>query len=584
MKKALSLLLASSMLLSMAGCNADNQTTEPLGQPEAQMSEHRYQPLSPTNNRNEERGRQGLSDERHGHISERPEPNNRGRKKAPINPQYRQIQLLGINDLHGQLNVTRQVNGRAAGRADYLAAYLKERAKNNKNTIFVHAGDMVGASPPVSALLKDEPTIEFLNTMNMDVGTVGNHEFDQGLDELLRLAHGGNHPDTGDFEGSDFPWLAANVIDDSSGEPILPRYKVIKRNGIDIGFIGVVTTDTPNLVIPSGVRGLSFIDEVDAINDAVDELKRQGVKSIIVLAHNPGTSNANGDQAVGELVEMANNVDDEVDIIFGGHNHAYMNAVVDDKLLIQSYSYATAFSDVLIEVDPRTKDIVNKSAEIVTVFQDDIEPDAEISRMIGQYEEKVEPIVNEIVASTNMRLTGQQNENGESILGNLIADSQRAAMDADFAFMNPGGIRADIDEGDVTWGNLYVVQPFNNTLVKMNLSGEQIRQALNQQWQPNATRMLQISGLYYTWDANQAPGEKVLNIQLPDGTDLDPNETYSVVVNSFLADGGDSFTAFRDGTDRETGPVDLDALVDFIKTLPQPFSYEIQDRIQKVQY
>jgi 5'-nucleotidase len=593
------------LFLSLIGCNAFNNegnnnqvNNDHVGQNVVNTEERNLQPIRITQqdgnqqkvtnqqnlrNRATKLNDQGLSKEYHGHINQRPEATQKG-KKPPSNPQYKQIQLLGINDLHGQLNVTRKVNGRPVGRVDYLAAYLKQRASENKNTLLVHAGDMIGASPPVSALLQDEPTIEFLNKMKFDIGTVGNHEFDEGVNELLRLINGGTHELTGDFTGADFPWIVANVINEKTGKPILPPYKVLKSNGMEIGFIGVVTTETPSIVIPSGVEGIKFTDETEAINQSVDELKKKGVKAIVVLAHNPGTSNANGEQAVGELVDIANAVDDEVDVIYGGHNHAYMNTVVDGKLLVQSYSYGTAFSDVDIEIDPKTKDIVNKSAEIVTVYQEEIEPNHEITRMIEQYEEKVKPIVNRVVGTADASITAQRNENGESALGNLIADSQRAAMRADFAFMNPGGIRADIDAKEVTWGNLYVVQPFNNSLIKMNVTGKQIRDVLNQQWQANTTRMLQISGLTYTWDSNQPPGKKVINIQLPDGTELDPDKSYTVVANGFLADGGDGFTVFREGTDRETGPIDLEALVNYIKTLPQPFSYQIEGRIQRMEY
>lgn len=526
--------------------------------------------------------KQGLSNDYHGHISNRPPQ--KQTKKPESNPQYIKIQLLGINDLHGQLNVTRKVNGRPVGRADYLAAYLKKRAAENKNTLFVHAGDMVGASPPVSALLQDEPTIEFLNQMHFNVGTAGNHEFDEGVNEFLRLINGGTHTATGNFGGSTFPWALANVIDEKTGKPILSPYKVIKVNGMQLGFIGVCTIDTPSVVVPSGVKGIKFIDEAEAINRSVAELKKAGVRSIVVLAHNPGSSGFNGEQAVGRLTEIANAVDDEVDIIYGGHNHAYMNATVDGKLLVQSYSYGTAFSDVDVEIDPKTKNIMNKSAEIINVFQDGIEPDVATAQMIKQYETKIEPIVNRLIGTAKAPLTALQNEDGESVLGDIIADSQRVAMKTDFALMNPGGIRADIDGGDVTWGELFTVQPFNNNLVKMNLTGQQIRAVLNQQWQGVKRTMLQISGFTYTWDDNQPAGQKVMDIQLSDGTSLDPNKSYTVTVNSFLADGGDGFTVFRERTNRETGPVDLEALVDFIKAQPQPFSANIEGRIHKMKY
>jgi len=526
---------------------------------------------------------QGLSKEYHGHLSNRPETKQKKEKPPAANNRYIQVQLLGINDLHGQINVTRNVGGKPAGRADYLAAYLKQREAENKNTLLVQAGDMVGASPPASALLQDEPAIEILNKLGFDIGTIGNHEFDEGVKELLRLINGGHHEETGNFAGADFPWVAANVINQKTGESILPPYKILKVNGMEIGFIGVVTTETPTIVVPSGVEGLTFSDEVEAINRSAAELKKKGVRSIVVLAHNPGTSGVKGENASGMLVDIANKVDDEVDIIFGGHNHAYMNATINNKLVVQSYSYGTAFSDVDIEIDPKTKDIVSKRAEIITTFHEGIEPDQDIAKMVANYESTVEPIVNRVIGSTSGNLTALRNENGESILGNLIADAQRQAMNTDIALMNPGGIRADINPGDITWGEIYTVQPFNNDMVKMTMTGQQIRDVLNQQWGAKTT-MLQISGFTYTWDENAPAGQKVVNILLPDGTQVDHNKTYTVAANIFLSGGGDGFTVFTKAQNKEIGPVDLDVLVDFISAQPKPFTYEMDNRIQKVRY
>lgn len=506
----------------------------------------------------------------HGHVEERMEE------------PYRQIQLLGINDFHGQLNVTRQVNGRPAGRADYLAAYLRKRAAENKNTLLLHAGDMIGASPPVSALLRDEPTIEFLNTLGFDIGTIGNHEFDRGSDELLRLLKGSRPSASKDYSGSHFPWIAANVINQKSGKPFLPPYKIKYISGIPIGFIGVIMRETPAITAPDSVKGLIFTDEAEAINKYARELKKQGVRAIVVLAHVPGESRPNGQQASGQLIDLAHLVDDEVDVIFGGHSHTYLNSVVDGKLLVQAFSYGTAFSDVDIEIDPQSKDIVRKHAEIVTVYQDHIGPASDITRMIEGYERKVESAVNRFIGTAAVPITAKQNRTGESALGNLIADSQRAAMNTDFAFTNPEGIRADIDAGRVTWGNLFGVLPFSNQLVKMNMTGSQIRDVLNQQWQPNITRILQISGLTYTWDDSRPRGEKVIDIYLPNGTKLEPDKIYSVTVNTYLANGGDSFSEFRNGINRETGPKDTDALEKYIQQLPQPFSYAIDGRIKRM--
>lgn len=592
-------MLVSLLMFSLIGC-ASNQNATDQNQANSQnatqvthrSNKNNVTPMDVSQNNRGTVGNitqnslgndQGLSEEYHGHISNRPETKQKKEKQPAANNRFIQVQLLGINDLHGQINVTRNVGGKPAGRADYLAAYLKQREAENKNTLLLQAGDMVGASPPASALLQDEPTIEILNKLNFDIGTIGNHEFDEGVKELLRLINGGTHAETGNFAGANFPWVVANVVDDKTGETILPPYKILKVNGMDIGFIGVVTTETPTIVVPSGVEGLTFTDEVEAINRNVEQLKKQGVRSIVVLAHNPGSSGINGENPTGMLVDMANKVDDEVDIIFGGHNHAYMNATIDNKLIVQSYSYGTAFSDVDIEIDPKTKDIVSKRAEIITTFQEGIKPDPEIAKMVANYEEKVEPIVNRVIGSTSVNLTALRNDNGESVLGDLIADAQRHALKTDIAFMNPGGIRADINTGDITWGEIYTVQPFNNDMVKMTMTGQQIRDVLNQQWGTKTT-MLQISGITYTWDENAPIGGKVVNIQLPDGSQLDPNKTYSVAANIFLAGGGDGFTVFTKAQNKEIGPVDLDVLIDFISAQPNPFTYEMDNRIQKVRY
>ncbi|MEQ4482664.1 bifunctional metallophosphatase/5'-nucleotidase [Cohnella silvisoli] len=501
-------------------------------------------------------------------------------KNGAYQNRYIDVQLLGVNDLHGQLNVTRKVAGQDVGRADYLAAYLKQREADNKNTLLVHAGDMVGASAPVSALLQDEPTIEILNELGFDVGAPGNHEFDEGVDEMLRLINGGYHPVTGDFEGADFPYVSANVIDKETGKPVLKPYIVKKVNGMPIGFIGVTLSDTPSIVMPSGVASVMFIDEVEAINQAAAELKVQGVKAIVVLAHNPASSKTDGTNASGELVEIAKAVDDEVDVLIGGHNHGYLNATVDGKLLVESYSYGTAFSDIDLKIDPRTKDIVSKKAEIVTTYHNGIEPDATIKAMIDKYEAKVAPIVNAVVGTAANDIAAAQNASGESEMGNLIADAQRAAMETNFAFMNPGGIRADLERGEVTWGELYTVQPFSNDLVKMTLTGEQIRRLLNQQWDKQPyPRILQISGLKYTWDGNRPANDRVVDIFLPDGSIIDPGTDYTVTVNSFIASGGDNFSVLLDGRNPETGSSDIEALVDYVKQIPQPFNSSIEGRI-----
>lgn len=494
-----------------------------------------------------------------------------------------QVQLLGINDLHGQLDYSTKVNGEVVGGIEYLAAYLKQREALNPNTLMLHAGDAVGASRPVSALLQDEPTIRFLNEIGFDLGTIGNHEFDEGVAEMLRLIEGGTHKNTvekyGKFEGASFPYVAANVVYEKSGKLVLDPYVIKEVAGVKIGFIGVVTTDTPNIVTASGVAGVKFTDEVEAINKYTAELKGKGIEAIVVLAHNPGTSATDGSKPTGEVVEFANTVDDEVDVIIGAHDHKYLNSTVDGKLLVQSYSYGTAFSDIDLSINPDNGEIVAKKAEIVSTFQKNITPDAKIKAELAEYQADIAPITGEVVGEAAVELTRTANDAGESALGNLIADSMRDATKADFAFMNSGGIRDNLNKGPITWGELFAIQPFGNDVVTLTVTGEQIRTLLNQQFAADRNRIMAISGLKYTWSPGKPLGEKVLDIFLPNSKKIDPKANYTIAVNNFMADGGDGYTILKQGKDRKVWMTDLDALINYVKAQKQPISAAIEGRI-----
>jgi 5'-nucleotidase len=255
-------------------------------------------------------------------------------------------------------------------------------------------------------------------------------------------------------------------------------------------------------------------------------------------------------------------------------------------LITQAFSYSTAFADIDLTIDRAKRDIVEKKAEIVTTFHEGITPDPEVAALVKRHEDRVAPLVNRVVGTAAGRITADQNPAGESPLGNLVADAQRDAMDTQFAFMNPGGIRAPIEAGEVTWGEIYAVQPFANDLVKMTLTGDQVYRLLNQQWQPQPdgsvrTRFLQISGLSYTWNDSRPVGDKVVEVREVSGAPLDRGARYTVTVNGFLAAGGDAFTVLVEGTERVTGPVDLDALVNYIAGMQQPFNAAIEGRIVK---
>jgi 5'-nucleotidase len=534
------------------------------------------------------------------------------------------LNLLSINDFHGQLS-PRTVAGRQAGGAAVLAAYLK--AASNDNTLIVHDGDQVGASPPNSALLEDEPSISFFNLlanphcrpfsrqMQMPrsvqpfaqqrcnlIGTLGNHEFDDGRAELLRLHTGGNHrngpflEDT--WEGARFPMVSSNVIDQSTGESLLPPYSIYYREGVRIGVIGAVLKETPSIVSPSGVAGLRFVDEADAINRSVAELRRHGVRAIVVALHQggqqtsyDGPTNPAADTVTGPVVEIIKRLDDEVDVVLSGHAHGFTNALVPNAsgkpiLVTQAFSAGTAYADIELVISRRSRDIVEKSAVVHTTWADQgagLSPDPDVAALVAQADARVKPLVERLVGLALGDITRTETPAGESALGNLIADAQRVATEAQISFMNPGGIRADLPGGEVSWGALFAIQPFANDLVSMDLTGLQIKTLLEQQWIGQSyPRLLKPSGIQYSWSTSRPEGNRIIDMRDAAGAPINPAATYRVTVNSFLAGGGDNFTVLTEGKNRVVGPVDLDALVDYIEALPQPFSGSIEGRIERV--
>ncbi|ABG03282.1 5'-Nucleotidase-like protein [Rubrobacter xylanophilus DSM 9941] len=510
-----------------------------------------------------------------------------GPKNEPV-PEGRiaEVQILGFNDFHGWLQSPRSVDGRPVGGAEYLAAYLdREERENPKGTIRIHAGDSVGGSPLISSYFHDEPAIYAMNLMGLDLGTLGNHEFDEGKTEMFRLLNGGQRTDgdqfkTGpdgepvntsdpDFPGARFPYIAANTVWAGTEDPILPPYEVIKRRGVKVGFIGVVTPETEQIVIPDAVAPFDFLDISDTVNRYVPKLRKRGVEAIVVLAHSGGFQS--GQTATGEVVTETAQMSDAVDAVIAGHSHTFMDTRVDGKLLVQAYSFGTAIEDVDLRIDRRTKDVVGAEAEVITTYRDAIAPDPEVAALVAEYEREIAPVANRVVGVAAEDITRATTPAGESALGDLIADAQRAYAGADFAFMNPGGIRADIAAGEVTFGELFAVQPFDNQVAKMELTGDQIYALLEQQFQEGRTRILQVSGLEFSYDASRPAGQRITSVTLPDGTPIDRSATYTVAANSFIATGGDGFTVFKEGRDQQTLGSDLEALEAYIDGLPQPF-------------
>lgn len=490
-----------------------------------------------------------------------------------------EVHLIGINDFHGQLDTTSMVGDKKAGSAPILATYLKEAKAKYEHSLLFHNGDSVGASAPVSSMDRDEPTMEWMNMMGFDVGSLGNHEFDQGIAALKAQIFGGLDPKEGKVThaGAKFDYVNANVIENSTGKPLIKPYVIKEVGGVKIGFIGLVTKSTPNKVSPAGTAGVRFLsaeEEVEAVNKYAKELQGQGVETIIVLAHDPASTKEG--VTTGEAADLAKALpaDSPVDVIVAGDNHALANGVVNGKLIVQAYSYGTAFEDIKLMIDPVTGDVTEKSATVTTTFQEGVKEDPETLAIIKKSLDK-HPELTKPVGTTDGSILRADAYNKETPMGNLIADAMRQADfgdkagKADFAFTNPGGIRADLPKGDVTFADLAKIQPFGNTLVKLELTGEQVKTLLQQQWGMNAdgtpnTKTLQLAGLKYTADFSKPVAERVTALTLEDGTPIDPEKSYTAVVNNFMAAGGDNYKVLLDAKSSLAGPIDLDVFYKYI--------------------
>jgi 5'-nucleotidase len=528
------------------------------------------------------------------------------------------VQLLAINDFHGNLQPPAGSSGRInnhgvnvdAGGVEYLATHVKslEATMPAGRTAVVSAGDLVGASPLISALFHDEPTIEAMNLLGLDVNAVGNHEFDEGTAELKRLRGGGCHPvdgcqDGDPYAGSDFPFLAANVVSQKSGNTLFPGVKVMNLGKEKVGFIGMTLEGTPLIVTPSGVAGYDFLDEADTANFYAAQLQARGVQSIVVLVHEGGFPTGFFDECPGisgPIVDIVNRMDPSIDVVVSGHTHQAYDCEINDKLVTSASSFGRLVTDIDLTIDRTTHDIVSAEANNVIVTRTVARDTAETA-LIAKYDALSAPLANRVIGSITADITRATTSAGESALGDVIADAQLAATapagfgDAVVAFMNPGGIRTDLlfnqisggeAPGEVTYGEAFNVQPFGNALVTMTLTGNQIDTLLELQFDnptPGSTRILQVSdGFIYTWDDAQPTGSKVdISTIMIDGMVIDPLGTYRVTVNSFLADGGDGFSVLVSGTDRLGGAVDLDAMADYFAA-NSPVAPGPQNRITRV--
>jgi 5'-nucleotidase len=524
-----------------------------------------------------------------------------------------ELRILAINDFHGNLRPPpggiriSDPDDRAkkiavpAGGAEHMATLVRQLRAGKSNSVFVAAGDLIGASPFLSAMFHDEPTIESLSMMGLEVASVGNHEFDEGKDELLRMQNGGCHPIDGcqgphPFAGARFRYLAASTIEKSTGKTIFPPYEIKQFDGVPVAFIGLTLKGTPNLVSPPGIAGLEFRDESETVNAQVAELKARDVEAIVVLIHEGGFPAGDYNECPGisgPIVDIVKKFDKAVDVVVSGHTHQAYICEIDGRLVTSGDKYGTIVTAIDLKLDPATRDVISARADNVIVRTGVYAKDPEQTGLIDEYDKLAGPIANRVAGSITASLSRLPNDSGESVLGDLIADAQLEATRADdnggaaIAFTNPGGIRNDISrrpDGAVSYADVFASQPFRNQLVTLTLTGAQLKNMLEQQWlDPARPRILQVSkGFSYAWDNAKPFGQRVIAERMSlNGQRVDPAAAYRVTVNNFLSVGGDGFTVLKDGAAQRFGIYDVDALYAYFQA-NSPISPAMPDRIARM--
>lgn len=556
---------------------------------------------------------------------------------------FTRLQILAINDFHGALRspgyfvfgagaASRRV---PVGGAEVLAGYVDAlRAKNPTRSLFVAAGDLVGASQLPSALFHDEGTVEILNRMGLDASAAGNHEFDEGAPELMRLQRGGCHPTDAwscqgreagtpvPFEGARFAWLAANLRNRSGAPHPLPGAVIRERDGIRVGIVGAVLESTPSVVVPAGIAGLEFLPEAPAINAEVRALRAAGAQVMVALIHeggrpaSPPVTPADLDRCndvEGPIRNIVMQLDDAIDLVVSGHTHRpYVCAMPNRAGRLVPVTQAASSGQVLTEIDvtiDRTAGLVvavDPRNVLVDRTHAAVRPRADVAAIVAAYERLSAPLADAVVGTIAGPISNLPNDAGLSPAGALIADAQLEATrsadaspnagpgGAEIAFMNPGGIRASLPftpaadgAGRVTYAQVFAMQPFGNALVTMTLTGSEIKRLLESQFPgcPNgqtARRILQPSaGFSYEWSEQGPPCDRIdpATIRL-NGSVLDPARGYRVTVNDFLAEGGDRFGILTEGRARTGGPLDIDALTRYLATR-EPVVPALLDRIRR---
>jgi 5'-nucleotidase len=516
-------------------------------------------------------------------------------------PAPRELTIFSINDFHGNIQPksptplmprlpdaqTGELKAQPAGGVAYLAAALAQLRAGRPDSVLVAGGDLIGASPQLSSMLKDEPTLAAMTDLGLTATALGNHELDAGLQELLRKTRG-ECPADGcvwpGFKGIGFPYLAANLLDAETGKPLLPTHIIKEVTGFKVAFVGAITRDTPSVVIPRAIRGMRFADEADTLNALLPQLRAEGAQVLVALMHEGAIyrDGANDPSYAcpglqGRGIDIAKRLDPAYAIIISGHTHNAYTCKIDGRLFVQAGSYGGWITESRLTLDAQGR-VLGAEAVNHPVLQSTYAPNPAFVALVQRAAELTAAARNKPVATLSQGAQRvPQAPHGDSPLGNLVADAQLAYAKkrgpADIALMNPGGIRADlvVEPGrPVTMSDLFAIQPFANELVVMTISGAQLRELLQRQLPKGdaAPRLLQVSGsLRYQW--SQLPdGQPRLDDIRVDGQPLDASRDYRLVVNNFMAEGGDGQSALRQGRDRVSLGIDLDALAELLAENP----------------
>ena len=515
------------------------------------------------------------------------------------------VNIAAVNDFHGNLqsNPLTYADSSApggkislkAGGIEALSGVIGQLRQSDPQLMLISAGDMIGGSPPISAMWADEPTLQAFNTLGLKFSVVGNHELDQGKAELLRQINGGCdsvRPDKAcqfdaHYGGTRFPYLAANLMDSSTGKLLLPAYVIEEAHGAKIAFVGAVLRGVSRYVSAASMNGLYTIDEAEAINAQLPELRRQGVDAVVVVIHQGGEtpesfSKPDCSQLSGDLNEVVQRLDPQIKVVVSAHTHQGYLCKLGDRYVTQGSSFGRLLTHLTLTVDPVAHRLLGVKAQNLVVDPQRYTALPEIAALQARVEARSKAQLTKAVARIAAPEVNRKiNEAGESAMGDLVADAQLAAtqsLGAQVAFTNLGGMRTDLimEAGQhvLNYGQVASVQPFNNTLNILSLSGAQLLALLEQQWQDSAFGFYPLqpsSTLQYRWDASKPKGQRIIasSVRIA-GAPLQLTQSYRISVNSFMADGGDNFTVLTQASERlDTGLNDLEALISYLQRQDQ---------------